>query len=256
MTVVFHIRLSIPSVLATNRSLKLDAKWLFDWERLKLRHSVLPVKLSTLLLPFGISLDFLLLFVCIPEITDLLKNVLSFSFRILCDLDQLFNFCTNVLVLIFDDLFQFIHLSLHRALYRIHLLFMWSFYNELARLRRWLSLSWRLKFHKLLAVSLHDVQRWQLTFLLVNSRHELRLTFFLQVRHYPTVVFVFIIRLNHEIFIISYYVAVSGKNIITYLILDQLSLPLVSLSTLGLIFRFSYRLLSDALLFLSELERS
>ena len=157
MTVVFHIRLSIPSVLATNRSLKLDAKWLFDWERLKLRHSVLPVKLSTLLLPFGISLDFLLLFVCIPEITDLLKNVLSFNFRILCDLDQLFNFCTNVLVLIFDDLFQFIHLSLHRALYRIHLLFMWSFYNELARLRRWLSLGWRLKFHKLLAVSLHDV---------------------------------------------------------------------------------------------------
>ena len=81
------------------------------------------MELSTLLLPLVVGLLFLLLSVIVSYATNLLNCVLTLSFRVLRDLDQLLHFRTHRFVLVCDCILEAFHLFSDLVLYFVHLCF-------------------------------------------------------------------------------------------------------------------------------------
>lgn len=113
MTVVLDVCSAlIPVVVASNDRLERDALRFFIREGLQLGHRVLPVELATLLLPLIVGLHLLLLSVGISKRLDFIESVLALSLRLLRQLNQLFDFCTDRTVLPRDHFLYLVNLTL------------------------------------------------------------------------------------------------------------------------------------------------
>ena len=118
MAVVLYIRvcIAVTFVLSTQDSFKPDVLRLFRRERLELIQRILPVELSTLLLPLMIGLHLLLLLVDLAKFSNFIDGLRSLSLGLFSEFNELLNFITDTLIILRHSVLDNLKLLLDRAL--------------------------------------------------------------------------------------------------------------------------------------------
>lgn len=121
MTVIHHVGCAgVARVLPPYHCLEGHTPGFLSCEGLQMRHSILPVELSALLLPLVVCLNLFLLPVGVAERFDLTDGELAFLFGVLGQLDKFFDLNTHCPVLIRDHLLDFGHFVLEAVFDGVH----------------------------------------------------------------------------------------------------------------------------------------